>query len=349
MDKQLHFQGEKVKRVSIVDVAKQAGVSVSTVSLVLRRKGKISAATIARVHEAMNALGYVHNVAAANLRANTFNLIGLIVRDFSDNFAIKVMASIVQELERQHYMVFLGQPQDENEALERCLLSFKQQGVAGIIYLTSDVTARTLPEKIRRCPLPLVVVSQSLQEDACDLVMRDNRQAANLATRYLIERGHRNIAYIGGAENDRIRQQRLLGFGSALTQYGMLMRQALTPACAESTQAASQITRQLLENNNTITALLCHSSNAMIGSLSAIYQVGRTPGKDLFLTQQVALLGFEDMLHINLTSPSFTYVSSASEETGRQAAGLILRKLSEPDLAPQRITLSGHLVVRESA
>ncbi|URQ62276.1 substrate-binding domain-containing protein [Pantoea alhagi] len=338
-----------MKRVSIVEVAKQAGVSVSTVSLVLRQKGKISAATIARVHEAMSALGYVHNVAAANLRANTSNLIGLIVPDFSDSFAVKVMASIVQELERQHYMVFLRQPQDEGDALERCLLSFKQQGVAGVIYLASDVTAALLPEKIRRCALPLVVVSQSLQQDGCNLVMRDNRQAASLATRYLIERGHRNIAYIGGTENDRIRQQRLLGFSSALAQYGMALRETLTPACAESTQAASQVTRHLLENNNTITALLCHSPNAMIGSISAIYQVGRTPGKDVFLTQQVALLGFEDMLHVNLTSPSFTYVSSASEETGRQAAALILRKLSEPDLPPQRITLSGQLVVRESA
>ncbi|ARJ43944.1 LacI family transcriptional regulator [Pantoea alhagi] len=338
-----------MKRVSIVEVAKQAGVSVSTVSLVLRQKGKISAATIARVHEAMSALGYVHNVAAANLRANTSNLIGLIVPDFSDSFAVKVMASIVQELERQHYMVFLRQPQDEGDALERCLLSFKQQGVAGVIYLASDVTAALLPEKIRRCPLPLVVVSQSLQQDGCNLVMRDNRQAASQATRYLIERGHRNIAYIGGTENDRIRQQRLLGFSSALAQYGMTLRETLTPACAESTQAASLVTRHLLENNNTITALLCHSPNAMIGSISAIYQVGRTPGKDVFLTQQVALLGFEDMLHVNLTSPSFTYVSSASEETGRQAAALILRKLSEPDLPPQRITLSGQLVVRESA
>jgi len=295
----------------------------------------------------MDALGYVHNVAAANLRANTSNLIGLIVRDFSDSFATRVMASIVQALERQNYMVFPGQPQNKEQALERCLLSFKQQGVAGVIYLSSDNFTSSLPDKLRRCPLPLVVVSQSLPEENCDLVMRDNRQAAILATRYLIERGHRNIAYIGGAENDRIRLQRLLGFRSALSQYGMAFREEFTPACTESTQAASQVT--LLERNNTVTALLCHSPNAVIGGISGIHQVGRTPGKDVFLTQQVALPGFEDMLHINLTSPSVTCVSSASEETGRQAAGLILRKIGEPHLLPQRITLSGHLVVRESA
>jgi LacI family transcriptional regulator of maltose regulon len=87
----------------------------------------------------------------------------------------------------------------------------------------------------------------------------------------------------------------------------------------------------------------------MIGCIDGIHKVGRTVGKDVFLTQQVALIGFEDMLHINLTSPAFSYVSSASEETGRQAATLIIRKLKEPTLQCQSITLSGQLVTRESA
>ena len=320
-----------MKKVSIIDVAKHAGVSVSTVSLVLRQKGKISEATIGKVNAAITTLGYVHNVAAANLRANTSNLIGLILRDFSDSFSIKVMASIVQELEKQGYMVFLGQPLNDGEHLERTLLSFKQQGVAG------------------HCPLPLVAVSQSLLEEKCNLVMRDNRQAANLAARYLIERGHRTIAYIGGRDGCRIREQRLLGFRSAMTQNGLIWREEYSPACTDDTQAAAMATRQLLEKNNTITALLCHSPDAMIGSISGIHQVGRTVGKDVFLTQQVALIGFEDMLHVNLTSPSLTYVSSASEETGRQAAGLMIRRLKEPDLQTQRITLSGQLIARESA
>ena len=71
-------------------------------------------------------------------------------------------------------------------------------------------------------------------------------------------------------------------------------------------------------------------------------------GKDVFLTQQISLVGFEDMLQINLSSPSFTYVSSASDEAGQQAATMMLAKIQRPDLAPQRITLSGELVVRES-
>lgn len=218
--------------------------------------------------------------------------------------------------------------------------------VAGIIYLASDVNRDTLPAQISQCPLPLGGGGTITGKRR---VLRDNQQVASLATRYLIECGHRYIAYLGDQEGNLIRQQRLVGFRNTLTRYGITHRYELVPARGDDTHAASIATRQLLENNNAITALLCHSPDAMIGCIDGIHKVGRTVGKDVFLTQQVALIGFEDMLHINLTSPAFTYVSSASEESGRQAATLIIRKIKEPTLQNQTITLSGQLVARESA
>jgi LacI family transcriptional regulator of maltose regulon len=161
--------------------------------------------------------------------------------------------------------------------------------------------------------------------------MRDNRQAASLAVRYLIERGHRNIAYIGG-------RKAALSASSACSAFAARWRKTGWSGAMNTLPPAAMTPWQPVchppaaGKNNTITALLCHSPDAMIGSISGIHQVGRTVGKDVFLTQQVALVGFEDMLHVNLTSPSFTYVSSASEETGRQAAGLIIRTLKEPTL-----------------
>lgn len=337
-----------MKKVSIIDVAKAAGISVSTVSLVLRQKGKISAQTIEKVQAAIAGLGYVHNVAAANLRASTSNLIGLVVCDLSDTFTLKVMTRIVQALEQQGYMALLAYPQDEEARLTQCLLAFSRQGVAGVIFLNANPRRQSLPEAMRDCPLPQVIVSQTPIDNADDLVVRDNRQAAALATRYLIGRGHRNIGYIGGEAESLLRAQRLEGYRQALQQHGLPFRAEWAPVCLEETEAARLASRRLLESNNKITALLCHSAHAIIGCLSGIQQTGRTVGKDVFLTQQISLVGFEDMLQINLSSPSFTYVSSASDEAGQQAATMMLAKIQRPDLAPQRITLSGELVVRES-
>ena len=153
-----------MKKVSIIDVAKHAGVGLYRIAGAAPER-KISEATIEKVNAAITTLGYVHNVAAANLRANTSNLIGLILRDFSDSFSIKVMASIVRGAGEAGLYGFLGQPLNDRKHLERTLLSFKQQGVAGVIYLASDTRSSTLPEQIRQCPLPLVVVSQSLLDE----------------------------------------------------------------------------------------------------------------------------------------------------------------------------------------
>ncbi len=218
-----------MKKVSIIDVARHAGVSVSTVSLVLRQKGKISAATIEKVHAAIEALGYVHNVAAANLRGKTSNLIGLVVDDLNDPFSTRVTASLVQALEAQGYMVFLTQPGRDTGRLEACFVSFIRQGVAGVVYLTADSGHRTLPAPVAQSSLPVVVVSQSPVEEKLNSVVRDNRQAGGLATRYLMERGHRNIAYIGGTPECLIRQERLLGYRAALSQYGLAWREEFAP------------------------------------------------------------------------------------------------------------------------
>ena len=184
-----------------------------------------------KVQAAIAGLGYVHNVAAANLRASTSNLIGPVVCDLSDTFTLKVMTRIVQALEQQGYMALLAYPQDEEARLTQCLLAFSRQGVAGVIFLNANPRRQSLPEAMRDCPLPQVIVSQTPIDNADDLVVRDNRQAAALATRYLIGRGHRNIGYIGGEAESLLRAQRLEGYRQALQQHGLPFRAEWAPVC----------------------------------------------------------------------------------------------------------------------
>ncbi|BDH45117.1 LacI family transcriptional regulator [Salmonella enterica subsp. enterica serovar Choleraesuis] len=337
-----------MKKVSIIDVAREAGVSVSTVSLVLRQKGKISAPTIARVQEVIARLGYVHNVTAANLRASTSNLIGLIVEDFSDSFTVKVAASVVDALELQGMMVFVTRITDTSAQLASRLLALQRQGVAGVLYLSASSRQEALPAELYQLTLPLVVISQSPKEGRVNRVERDNYQAAVTATRYLIDRGHRQIAYIGGEEDCLMRRQRLAGVRWALNQAGLTAQTRLMPACSADTAAAASAVRHLLAHQAGVSALLCHSAHVVIGAYSALRTMGRTVGKDIFLTSQTSVLGFEEMLQVNLTSPSLTWVSPDSEEIGRQAASLLLR-LTEESGPVQQITLTGYLMAGESA
>ena len=302
-----------------------------------------------KIRAAITELGYVHNVAAANLRSNTSNLIRLVIDDFNDTFSIEVMTSLVRNLELQGYMVFLSQPQNDETKLRRCMQSFLQQGVAGVVYISNDVSSRNIPVPVAEGHLPAVIVSRSGIDGVHDIIECNNREAGSSLTRYLIEHGHRNIAYLGGNKCSLIREDRLQGYHDALTQYGLPFRQEWVPECEENTFSADAVMGELLKKYNNITAILCHSSSTIIGCINGANRLGRTIGKDIFVSQQISVAGFEDMMHINLTSPSLTYVSSSSEETGFEAASLIIKKIKDPVQASQRIIINSQLILRKPA
>ena len=121
------------KNVKITDVAQLAGVSVTTVSMVLNGKGRISPATAERVQQAIKALDYVPNSAAANLRSQQSNLVGLILRDITDPFYTEVTAGVSEVLEQQGYLLFLTQCGHSPERLQQSIQSLSRQGVAALL------------------------------------------------------------------------------------------------------------------------------------------------------------------------------------------------------------------------
>ncbi|HHO0797760.1 TPA: LacI family DNA-binding transcriptional regulator, partial [Aeromonas hydrophila] len=124
-------------KVSIVDVARVAGVSVSTVSLVLRKKGHISQPTIVRVLRAIDELGYIYNQSAANLRSQKSNLIGLFFEQIESDFSIKILKTLIKALDKESFTVMVKTGQLQPSQLTSLLNEFKTQHVAGIILVAS--------------------------------------------------------------------------------------------------------------------------------------------------------------------------------------------------------------------
>ena len=144
------------KATKITDVAQRAGVSVTTVSMVLRGKGRISPATAERVQQAIRELDYVPNSAAANLRSQHSNLVGLILRDITDPFYTEVTAGVSEVLEQQGYLLFLTQCGHSPERLQQSIQSLSRQGVAGIIFNPVRGAAAKPLENLLGSALPLV-------------------------------------------------------------------------------------------------------------------------------------------------------------------------------------------------
>ncbi|HCH02441.1 MAG TPA: Mal regulon transcriptional regulator MalI [Vibrio sp.] len=338
-----------IPKPKITDVAKYAGVSVSTVSLALSGKGRISEATISKVNQAIEALGYVRNTAAANLRSHTSNLVGLVLKDITDPFYMGITAGLSEQLEKQGYMLFLAQSGNDKTKQLNCLQSMIQQGVAGLIFCPVREGAQASFELIKQANIPAISIARADINANIDYIGPDNTHAATLATKHLIEQGHRHIAYLGGTGDSLTRAERIGGYCSTLMQFGLPFKNEWIVECGKTQQQAADAAHQLLNKHPKITAILCHRSATAIGAIYGAQSAGKTVGKDNYIGQEVAILGFDDTAEAELTTPSLSFINTSTHYIGQQAALQIIRKMQQPDLPPQRIIVPPKMILRDSA
>ena len=339
----------KTPKIKITDVAAYADVSVSTVSLVLSNKGRISTATIDKVNQAVAKLGYVRNTAAANLRTSHSNLIGLVLSDITDPFYTEITAGISEELEQQGYLLFLAQSNHSPQKLIQCVQSMIQQGVAGIAFSPVREATATVIAMAQQAGIPAVCLARAAMNNEVEYIGPDNHQAAVLATQHFIEQGHRHIAYIGGSGESLTRAERLGGFGSTLIQYGLPFKNEWIIETNNQQQHAATTVQQLLTQHPKITAILCHSPMVALGAIYGVKRSGKSVGKDNYIDQQVAIISFDDIAEATLIQPSLTVVSSPVREIGQQAGKRLLSKMNNNNNDIQRLILAPQLICRDSA
>lgn len=337
------------KKVNIKDVAKKAGVSVTTVSMVLSDKGRISAETAEKVNHAVQQLGYIKNQSASNLRAQRSALIGLVLRDISDPYYAEVAAGLSEVLEEKGYMLFLAQSGSSQEKFEQCISTLKAQGVGGIVFCPiRDIGVPNI-DKLTSLDTPLVCVARAKVGQQVDFVGPDNMLSAKMATEYLIKQGHRQIAYVGGNSDSLSRAERLGGYCSTLMQFGLPFKPEWVIECDKSQTVAAEAVSQLISKNPKITAILCHYSSTAFGAVYGINRANRSVGKDNYIGQQIAVMGFDDVPEAELIQPSLTFVSTPVREIGREAGYRLISQIDNRDRSPQSVILTPELIARDSA
>ncbi|WP_034944227.1 Mal regulon transcriptional regulator MalI [Erwinia oleae] len=340
------------KKITINDVADEAGVSVTTVSMVLSGKGRISTATAERVNQAIEALGFVRNRSAAMLRGGESGVIGLIVRDICHPFYAEMTAGLSEGLEAQGKVLFLTQSGARGQNIDRCFDSLAAQGVEGIVLGGGAENAAHLVGKAREQQIALICASRASSLDETDTIRPDNLHAAKMATEYLIRRGHHCIAWLGGSGSSLTRAERIGGYCATLMQYGLPFRSEWIVECGRQQRDVAALTEQLIHQHPTITAVLCHNASVALGCYFGLQRTGRTIGKgavDSYYGQQMALVGFGDVPEAELTDPPLTFVTSSAREIGRSAAQRLLQRMADRQGAVQSVILPPILIERGSA
>lgn len=325
------------------DVARRAGVSIATVSYVLNGTRSVSPEVEARVWEAVAALGYRPNRLARGLRRKRTHVLGLIVPDSANPFFAEIARGL-EDLSFAHdYSLILCNSDGDPAKEQRYLGVLIEQQVDGIALVSARATPVHLTILQER-GIPFVVVDRDLPGLEADCVLADNFQGGYLATRHLIDRGHRRIACITGPSDLTPSADRVRGYQKAMEEAGIEPLELWIHRGdfrAESGYHAARLFLSLPPSIRPTAIFACNDLMA-IGAMRAIGEAG------LSIPQDIALVGFDDIVLASYVIPSLTTVAQPTYEMGRLAGELLLRRIQARGCPPARRLLPVRLIVRHS-
>jgi LacI family transcriptional regulator len=330
------------RRPTITDVAARAGVSKSTVSLVLQGSPQVRAETANLVRDAMRELGYVYNRAAATLRGSSVGLVGLVINDLRNPFFTEFAASLQMALAAAGYATVISNS-DENTALQAKLMgSMIEHGVDAVVICPAHGEAGATFDPLARAGIPTLQVLRKMDErtDLFPFSSFDYAHGSAEATRHLIGLGARRIAFVGGQDERSITQERMAGYSAALAEAGMEpLRLPGRTSRAFGLEAAGRIRAEHPDCD----AALCFNDLVALGMLAGLAREGVVVGSDM------RLIGFDDIEECALSWPQLSSVSCDIAVFARDTAAALLGWLSDGQIPPPEQRAAVHLVPRASS
>jgi LacI family transcriptional regulator len=327
--------------VTIRDVAARAGVSSTTVSHVINNTRPVSAELRTRVEAAMAELGFQPNALARSLRRKQTRTLGMIVPDSANPFFAEVGRGIEDTSFAAGYSIILCNS-DGARARELLYLDLLvQKQVDGVLLVPTGDHAE-LAARLRTRNIPVVVIDRDVSDTPIDRAHIDNVAGGYIATRHLLNLGHRRIGYIGGLPHLSPVPDRSAGYLRALQEACLPADDRLIVAGNFRDVGGYSGAQALFALPDPPTAIFAGNDLMAIGALAAARDAGIAVPADL------SLVGFDDIHLAGYINPPLTTVAQPKYELGVVAAELLLARLAEPDLPPQRRLLQAHLVVRRS-
>lgn len=343
------------RRITIKDIAREAGVSPQTVSRAVNDKGEIRPETRERILRIAERLGYRPNSIARSLATRRSRNLGLVVPDVSNPFFASVARGIEDAAHDAGYNVFLCNT-DENAAREiSAIHSLEAQRVDGMLLCSSRLSEQELAKVADRFE-PLVLVNRRIDRPQIGCVMVDDAKAMQEAVLSLLRLGHRQIGLLAGPPQSHSGRERVEGYRQAMRMYNSSPRPSWHVHCPPQLQGGQIAAHQLLQQAPELTALVAYNDLVAIGALHACAERG------LDVPQDCSIVGCDDVLLAALVSPALTTIHIPTYELGQQAMGLLLDMIESTNrlgaewpgqsLSPadrmHPIVVSPHLVLRDS-
>lgn len=328
------------KSTTIQDVARAAGVSVSTVSRVLNDKDDVAAETEEKVRAVIAEMGYASSLAARSMRSRRTGVIGLIMPELEDSFCIQVLKGINHALVALDYDLIAytsGSLNRHSKAeRERYYVALLNGALTdGVIVVTPAATSFSTAA-------PVVAIDPNNECPDCVAVTAMNLAGALQATDYLLGLGHRRIGFIGGRLDLECAQQRRQGYEDALRRAGLPLDPGLITTGNFTRATGRDCAQQLLSLAEPPTAIFAANDESAIGAIEAAIEAGRRVPDDL------SVVGFDNIPEGAYYKPALTTVDQFIVKMGFTATEMLIRLIQTGHLESARYTMPTQLVVRDS-
>ncbi|WP_170116516.1 LacI family DNA-binding transcriptional regulator [Devosia submarina] len=327
-------------RPTLLDVAKKASVSRATASLVVRKSPLVSEETRAVVQAAMAEIGYVYNAGAARMRAARSRTIGVIIPNLSNTFFGELLAGIDDVIDAAGLASFIAHSGESPAKQDGVVNRMREHGVDGLIICPAAGTEPSFMARLKDWDMPVGEVLRTVAAGNVDYTGMDQSGGMDSAVSRLVELGHTHLGFVAGSLDHSARDERLGAFRSAVRRHDQVRT---TEEMIELTHVeAIMLAERIAADPSAPTAWICHNDVVGLGMHKGFCDMGLLPGRD------VSLIGYDNVAEAALVRPGLASVATEPSEIGALAAQQLLRRINDPEMAPARITVPSHLVVRGS-
>lgn len=318
------------------DVARQAGVSIKTVSRVVNNVPTVSPAIAERVLQASTALGFRRNDLARGLRSGrTAASIGLVIEDLTNPFYFPIASAVEAVASGHDSLLITSSSEEDPERERRFVLAMCERRVDGIILVPAGTDHQYLRSEIE-LGTPVVFLDRPPVGLSADAVFIDNAGGAQAGIEYLVSHGHRRIGLLIDSLDIYTMRERLAGAERALAKAGIAAGDYLLRGDLHEPEMTAAAVGDMLESSDPPTAFFCANNRTSIGALTELHRRGSS----------VALVGFDDFELSELMPRPLTVIGYDVAQMGRTAAELLFRRIAGERFRPTTVTLPTYLVQR---
>jgi LacI family transcriptional regulator len=334
--------GKTPPRVTIIDIAKRAGVSKSTVSLVISGSPLVKAETRRRVKAVADELGYVYNRGAANLRTARSNVVGMVINDLTNPFFAELAVGIEGALQGSDYIPVIANTGENLARQAQVFHTMREHNIAGMILCPAGGTDKAALAEIVSAGIPIVLAMRRVPGLELCAVVPANREGARRAVEHLARLAHTRLAFLGGVASMSAFGERAGGFREGVEQAGLALSSDWIIEALPTKAGGAAAMNQALSLPRKPTAALCFNDIVAIGAIHALSRHGLKAGEDF------AIVGFDDIAEAAQMAPPLTTIAVDAKDLGERAARLLLSQIGTASPKIEIYIGEARLVVRES-